>query len=572
MLITFLKIFNNLNKKEKRKASFVFFSMFIMIVLDFFSIGLFFPLISSIFNTEFYKKVIEYSFFEDWERIEIIYFFLILIFIAFLLKNLSFLIFNYIKKKFLASVQFNFSSRIFKSYISQHYSVFLKKDKSELMRNTSLVNDYTYIIENFINLFIETVILFFIGVLVFKTNFIFGLTILFFILMIFFISSKVLFSRLNWYGKNINDQAQKLLDNYLNIFGSIKEIIFSKKQNFFNEKFKKNLYIDLLNQVKSGFAIDLPRVLIELCLVFFIGLAIFINLEFSENYNDFLTKIVFLGALIFRAMPSLSKIMYQASSISLKYNKLILVNKLIEEVEQTKITDETVEKNRLDFSKLELKNLSFGYDEKKKIIENVNLEINKNDTIGIFSRSGSGKSTLLDLITGLIKPSEGQILINGNLGFTKKNINLFQNSIGYISQNNFLINDTIKNNVTFGLEENEIDLSKLKKILKISKLEELVNSKPEGINYYIGDNGKNISGGQRQRIIIARSLYKDIDILILDEPTSSLDVTNEKEIMNDIKNQFYKKKTIIICSHNWELLEFCDKIYKIENKNLIQIK
>lgn len=572
MMITFLKIFNNLNKKEKRKASFVFFSMFIMIVLDFFSIGLFFPLISSIFNTEFYKKVIEYSFFEDWERIEIIYFFLILIFIAFLLKNLSFLIFNYIKKKFLASVQFNFSSRIFKSYISQHYSVFLKKDKSELMRNTSLVNDYTYIIENFINLFIETVILFFIGVLVFKTNFIFGLIILFFILMIFFISSKVLFSRLNWYGKNINDQAQKLLDNYLNIFGSIKEIIFSKKQNFFNEKFKKNLYIDLLNQVKSGFAIDLPRVLIELCLVFFIGLAIFINLEFSENHNDFLTKIVFLGALIFRAMPSLSKIMYQASSISLKYNKLILVNKLIEEVEQTKITDETVEKNKLDFSKLELKNLSFGYDEKKKIIENVNLEIHKNDTIGIFSRSGSGKSTLLDLITGLIKPSEGQILINGNLGFTKKNINLFQNSIGYISQNNFLINDTIKNNVTFGLEENEIDLSKLKKILKISKLEELVNSKPEGINYYIGDNGKNISGGQRQRIIIARSLYKDIDILILDEPTSSLDVTNEKEIMNDIKNQFYKKKTIIICSHNWELLEFCDKIYKIENKNLIQIK
>ena len=567
----FLKVLNNLDRKEKKKASFVFFLMFIMIILDFFSIGLFFPLISSIFNPEFYEKVTVYPFFESWERIEIIYFFLTLIFITFLLKNILFLIFNFNKKKFLASVQYNFSSRIFKSYISQHYSIFLKKDKSELMRNTSLVNEYTYIIENFITLTIESIILLFIGILIFKTNFYFGIIILFFLIITFFIISKLLFNRLNWYGKNINIQAQKLLDNYINIFGSVKEIILSKKQNFFNEKFKKNLSINLNNEVKSGFIIDLPRAIIELFLVFFIGLSIFINFEFSKDYNDFLTKIVFLGALIFRAMPSFSKIIYQAGSVSFKFNKLKLVNKLIEDTKENAILDNIVEKKRLNFSKLELKNISFEYIENKKILENINLIINKNDTIGIFSRSGSGKSTLLDVITGLIKPIKGEIIINDELNFDNKNINLFQNCIGYISQNNFLINDSIKNNITFGLEENEINYKKLNQVLKISKLNNLVESKSEGINYYIGDNGKNISGGQRQRIVIARSLYKDLDILILDEPTSSLDEMNEKEIINDIKDQFYKKKTIIICSHNWELLNFCDKIYKVENRNLTQI-
>ena len=183
--------------------------------------------------------------------------------------------------------------------------------------------------ENFITLFIEVLILFFIFSLVILTNTKIGFILIFFIIAIAIIVSKVSFKRLSWYGKNINVQSKKLLDNYLNIFGSIREIILSKKQNFFNESFKKELNINLENEVKSGFFLDIPRTVIEVSLIMLLSIVIFFNMEQSENYDLFLTDLAFLGALIFRAMPSVSKIMHQASGISLKYNKILIVNDII---------------------------------------------------------------------------------------------------------------------------------------------------------------------------------------------------------------------------------------------------
>ncbi len=565
-------IYKNLDNKERKDALLVLFAIITLLILDFLSIGLIFPLISSIFNDQFYYEIIQKPFFLGWEKKKLIYFFLGTIFIVFLFKNLIFLLFNFFKKKVLAKIQFNFSSRIFKGYISQEYLLFLKKDKSELLRNTSLVNEYTYILENFLTLFIESLILIFIMSLVFFTNFKIGLILLSFILVTFLIVIKFSYKRLNWYGKNINIQSQKLLDNYLNIFGSIREIILSKKQNFFNQTFKKELDINLRNEVRSGFFIDLPRVIIELSLITLLGIIIFINIESSENYDIFLTNLAFLGALIFRAMPSVSKIMYQGGSISLKYNKLLIVNNLIAKLKKNILIDKDLTLDeKINFSKLELKNVSFSYENNKNVLEKINFKINKNETIGIYSRSGSGKSTFLDLLSGLILPTEGNIIINDKNELTDLNLVNFQKTIGYISQNNYLLNDSIKKNITFGLEENEIDYGRLEQVIELSKLKSLVDSKENNFNFQIGDNGKNLSGGQRQRIIIARSIYKESQILLLDEPTNSLDANTEIEIMDYIKDQFYKKKTLIICSHNWELLKFCDRVYTIKDKKLTQI-
>lgn len=315
--------------------------------------------------------------------------------------------------------------------------------------------------ENFITLFIEVLILLFIFSLVILTNTKIGFILFFFIIAIAIIVSKVSFKRLSWYGKNINVQSQKLLDNYLNIFGSIREIILAKKQNFFNESFKKELNINLENEVKSGFFLDIPRTVIEVSLIMLLSIVIFFNMEQSENYDLFLTDLAFLGALIFRAMPSVSKIMHQASGISLKYNKILIVNDIISNLRKEKLIDqEVIDEKKIIFSSLEFKNLSFAYEENKNILENVNLKINKNETIGIYSKSGSGKSTLLDLMSGLISPTQGSVIINEALQLNKEMAPSFQKIIGYISQNNFLLNDSIKKKYYIRLRRRQNRLSK----------------------------------------------------------------------------------------------------------------
>ena len=436
-----------------------------------------------------------------------------------------------------------------------------------------MVNEYTYILENFINIFIEFLILIFIFVLIFLTSLKVGFILITFIFILLGIIVLFSYKRLNWYGQKINIQAQRLLNNFLNIFGSIREIILSKKQSFFNEIFKEDMKINLQNEVKSGFVIDLPRVLIELTLIVLLSLIIFFNLETSNDYNVFLSKIAFLGALLLRAMPSISKILYQGGNISLKYNKLIIVNNLINELEKEKLPNEEkiYSYKQKEFKNIKLENVSFSYNKNINILEDINLEIKKNEVVGIFSRSGSGKSTLLDLISGLLQPSMGRILLNDKIILKNEELSIFQNSLSYISQNNYLLNESIKNNIVFGQKENEVDFEKINNVLEIAKLREFVDSKQDKINFQIGDNGKNISGGQRQRIIIARAIYRNADILLFDEPTTSLDANTEIEIMRDIKEYFYRKKTIIICSHNLELLNFCDVIYKIDNKKLINI-
>ena len=434
--------------------------------------------------------------------------------------------------------------------------------------------EYTYILENFITLFIESLVLIFILGLVFYTSLKIGLLLLCVIIVLFIIITKFSYKRLKWYGKNINIQSQKLLDNYLNIFGSIREIILTKKQNFFIKVMKKELDTNLKNEVKSGFFIDLPRVFIEMSMITLLVIVIFIIMETSENFQIVLTNLTILGALLFRAMPSISKIMYQGGSISLKYNKLIIVNNLISNLDDNLLKDDKIFDEKIVFSKLEFKDVSFAYENNKNVLEKLNFKIKNNETIGIYSRSGSGKSTFLDLFCGLVSPTEGNIIVNDNIEIADSKLNLlnFQKIIGYISQNNYLLNDTIKKNITFGLEENEINDKRLEEVINLSKLRNLVDSKDEKFYFQIGDNGKNLSGGQRQRIIIARSIYKNSQILLLDEPTNSLDTNTEIEIINYIKDQFYKKKTLIICSHNWEMLKFCDRIYSINDKKLVQIK
>jgi ABC-type bacteriocin/lantibiotic exporter with double-glycine peptidase domain len=227
-------------------------------------------------------------------------------------------------------------------------------------------------------------------------------------------------------------------------------------------------------------------------------------------------------------------------------------------------------KEHVKFSdSLKLENVSFSYDDKNKpTIKNINLNINHGDVVGIIGPTGSGKSTLIDLVLGLIRPLEGDIKVDDSSIINNRSN--WNKLIGYVPQNIFLSDSTIKHNISLEFEEKKIDNKRINDLLKLCNLEKFVFSLPKKENTIIGERGARLSGGQKQRIGIARALYRNPSLLIFDEATNALDFRNEQEIMEKVLKT--KKRTVIIITHRLETLKFCDYVYKIENGKLFKVE
>jgi ABC-type bacteriocin/lantibiotic exporter with double-glycine peptidase domain len=248
---------------------------------------------------------------------------------------------------------------------------------------------------------------------------------------------------------------------------------------------------------------------------------------------------------------------------------LNLIYKDFEKSSNTKY-EEKIKNNKssIVFNKeIILKNISFSYPlQKNNTINKVSLKIRKNQFTSIIGPNGSGKSTLVNIILGILNPQKGSLFID-NLELNQDNKYLWQKKIGYVSQDIFLFDDTIFNNITFGLNKTALEKIDIDQILKISKLDILIKQLPQGINTRIGENGVYLSGGQRQKIAIARCLIKDAEIIIFDEATSVLDFESENNLNNIILN-YSNKKTLIIISHKFENIKNSDIIYFIEEGSI----
>jgi ABC-type bacteriocin/lantibiotic exporter with double-glycine peptidase domain len=262
-------------------------------------------------------------------------------------------------------------------------------------------------------------------------------------------------------------------------------------------------------------------------------------------------------------MPSINK-------LTNSYQNIFFYGKSLKIIEHD-YTDERKlisKSNNLEFKKdINFRNISFRYSEdQKKLFSNQNFKIEKNKIIGIKGESGSGKSTLIDLFSGILTPSNADIYVDGinvSFDFFSKNLN-----VGYVSQQTYLIDDSIKNNIAFGIKEENIDIDNLNNIIKASDISSFIQDKPNFLETIVGENGVQLSGGQVQRIGIARALYNKPDILILDEFTSSLDEETEKKILNTIK-KLKSNTTVIMSSHKNSTLKICDKLYNIVNGKIV---
>ena len=253
-----------------------------------------------------------------------------------------------------------------------------------------------------------------------------------------------------------------------------------------------------------------------------------------------------------------------------KYSVDIVYNEFLDLNTKKKNSKDVYKDEKISFKKsIELQNINFGYKD-KLILEGVNLKVQKGSFIGLSGDSGMGKSTLLNILSGLLKYSSGNILIDGNKKDFFSKMNWFD-KISYVSQNVYLNDDTIINNIILGDTKKTVNKQVIIDILKMVNLYNFVTNLPDGLDTIIGEGGSKLSGGQIQRLGLARAIYKNSEIFILDEPTNSLDVNNESNIINLLKT-FKGKKTIIMSSHKIDNFELCDKIFSIKNKKLFQIK
>jgi ABC-type bacteriocin/lantibiotic exporter with double-glycine peptidase domain len=399
-------------------------------------------------------------------------------------------------------------------------------------------------------------------------NFFATLYCLFFIITTFFIWQKFISHKLKKISVLRSEYDSLLFKQIQESFLGIKDIKMYGRETSCLKNFENNL-LDL-KFIKTKFTIimNLPKVYIELIAISCFVFLILISIYFLNNLNNLIPNLALFAAAAFKLIPSLNRLII--SSQNIKYGQTAL-NNIINDIETNTFSNEKINSQlkQIEFlEKINICNISYFYDNKKIILDNINFEIKKGETIGIIGQSGSGKTTFVDILSGLIPPTSGRIT-SDNIDI-QKNIRNWQDQIGYIQQNTYLMNDSIKNNIAFGLNNLEINDLHLKNSINISQLDDLVNELPLGIETAIGERGIKLSGGQRQRIGIARAIYKNPKILIFDESTNSLDSETEKKILDNFK-KFKDDKTIIIISHNRESLKQCNKIIKIEKGTLKEV-
>lgn len=482
----------------------------------------------------------------------------------------------------LTAIQFHFSMRVkgdisvklLKSFISHPYEFFLSTKSGELMRTIGTdTNDFYEVISNILMTVSSGITAVAVGIYLMVTNIAIALFIVSLLALcavfIFFVLNK----KYRKYGE-INHEYSAIINKaILQIFNGVKEIKIIGNEDYF-----VNVYSSTFkNQAKvnSRFKIFsiLPKQLTEVVCVSGILLYMAYSIMFTRDYVRIVSQIAVFCVGAYKLLPSINAIiaymgtiLYSMASVDCIYNSINDAKEYL-----TSHTYNMTDKNR---TKLCLKdsisgrNLSFKYsDSNKYILKNVDIIIKKGEAVGFIGKSGGGKTTLADIMIGLLKPENGQVLIDGiDIEQCQKNIGTL---VGYIPQTIYLTDDTIRNNIAFGMEEDDIEDDLIWSALKKAQLDEFVRTLPNGLNTSVGERGTKLSGGQRQRVGIARALYRDPDVLVLDEATSALDNGTEAEVMKAI-NGLKGSKTVIIIAHRISSIKNCDKIYEVKQGRVVE--
>ena len=494
--------------------------------------------------------------------------------LIFLFKNIYLSLFLFFQGKAIKILRTDTINKLFKNYINAPYNFHIKNNPSVLIRNIiESVSGAINTIMGTLSIIRESLVLIVIFILLFLNEPMVSVSVFITLILItgifMFFTKQTLMSR----GERVQLLQGERFRTLEHTFGSIKETKVLNRENYLINLFKNQVVEIEKHAFFTYFLSVTPRLFLEFIAVFAVSIISIIFVIINLSDEQILPVISLLAVCAIRLIPAFNLIV---SSLSARRFSMAQFKRVSREMVNVPTEDKfraknlVGEKNHKNFffkDQIKFENVFFSHENSNaKILQNICLEIKPGQKIGFIGKSGAGKSTLIDLILGLIKPTKGNIFVDGLT--LNENLEPWQKLIGYVPQDIYLLDDTIKNNIAFGLKANDINQEVILKSIKLSRLKDYVSSLEKKENTVIGNRGIRVSGGQKQRIGIARALYHNPRILILDEATSSLDTINEKIIMEDIYNTA-ENITLIIITHRHKSVSRCDKVYLLDNGKII---
>ncbi len=578
----FKKLKNLLDKKQKRQMAGLLVIMTIGALLQTLGVGMLVQVVNVVIDPDAVMggritgMIYDLLGFKSFKTFSI--FTMSALIFVYIAKNLYLYMQYKLTYSFIYKNQFRTSERMLRNYVRRGYEFFLNADSAVVQRSiTSDVNNMYALILSLLTMFSDGVVS--LGVIVFcliKSGL---LTVILaaVMLIVMFIVKKVLQPIMRKAGSDNQEYYSGLFKWISQIVLGIKEVKITGREKYFVNRYNEvgKGYVDAVG--KYSLYSNTPKLLIEtVCVGAMIGYMIVLA-AIEAPTGNMISVFATVAAAALVLLPAVNRINNQIGSIA--YLEPFFMN--VSDNLQDEIGDDKVDLTfaNSDIKKLpvekeiSLKGITYAYPGTDKyIFENADIDIKVGESIGIVGASGAGKSTVVDILLGLLIPEKGEIFADG-IDITQrdaepgsenmKNYRRFLLNVGYIPQMIYMLDDTIRKNVAFGIETEDIDENRLWEVLKEAQLDEFIKSLPEGLDTAIGERGIRLSGGQRQRIGIARALYHDPEVLILDEATSALDGDTESAIMDSI-NYFKGKKTLIIIAHRLQTIEGCDHLYRVE--------
>ncbi|MDC0059767.1 ABC transporter ATP-binding protein/permease [Pelagibacteraceae bacterium] len=577
-MFSFKKIKIFLSKKQLKLSFLLFLGMLCVAALEMIGVGSIPVFLNLLLDPE---KLISYlpgnNFVDSFSKKDFLYqilFSAVVLLIFFTLKNLFIFFINYLQTLFFRNVCVENSKRLFESYLNSPYSLHLNRNPAIINRNiVGEVRAACSYVEGFINIFREIFIIFFILTLLLLVNPFTSFAVFLGIgsfAIIFYYSIRKKMAHLSEVAQYNRGRQVQLINQ---VFGAIKDTKILAKESYFINEFK--------NQTRGAEnAVFFTKLINKTSRLFFEIIGILIILAFTllfvtdgRSMESMIPILGLLGFATIRLIPSFNQI---TSTSAIMRNNLISFDIVISELEKLekynlKDDDPKIlninQTNKPTNLNIEIKNITYEYpNSEKSSLNNISFKITSGSFIGIIGETGSGKSTLIDVILGLLEPTKGEIVVDGNN--INKNFPLWQSHIGYIPQDIYLTDDTIKRNIAFGIPDNDIDNKKVQSSIKLAQLDKFISSLPSGADTFVGNRGIRLSGGQRQRIGIARALYRKSKILVLDEATSSLDFETEKRLIDDIE-RLSGDYTLIMVTHRLPTIKNCDEVIFLSEGKLV---
>jgi ABC-type multidrug transport system fused ATPase/permease subunit len=572
----FGKLVKILNGKQKRDGILLFFLLMIVSFLEMLGVSVIIPLIitmldpESLMNNKYVAPIVRMFNITDYKHF--MYVLALGIILIYILKNGFILVVNYYQSNYRNRLEKDLNVKMLDSYMKRPYTFFLQTNSAELLRGVnSDITNVASVVDGYSSIIAEGLTCLVIGIFLIYMNPLMAISLLF---IVGFISLIIILGFKNITGRcgEITREAFSQKFKHLNqAFNGIKEISVAQRKPYFVQQFAASAKQAADSNTIYLWISKAPSRLIETGFISSLIIVVALSYGASSNSVDFITSLGAMAIAAVRILPSISTLtnsmnglVYMRPSLEAAYDNLMEADKYQKEIAELENKDII----KTDFnSEIKVNNISWRYQEDLPLVlENLDLKIKKGESVAFIGESGAGKSTLADILLGLLKPEKGNVTVDGTDIYTIQSS--WSKMIGYVPQMVFLIDDTIRKNIAFGIPDDEIDDNKVWHAIEQAQLTSMVNSMDGGLDSIVGERGIKLSGGQRQRIAIARALYHNPDIIILDEATSALDNETESAVMEAI-DALQGRKTLIIIAHRLSTIKNCDKVYEIKDKKAV---